>query len=195
MLPKARRRAQRRPLTVYSAETPRNQILAGLEFLDWIQQRTLSLGTVDQHSLDCWLTSGPTRRYDIGAFIAWTTKRHLSANLHIPRRQSKAAGQYLNDQQHAEQLQRCLNDTDLPLDVRLSGALTLLFGLTMARSPAWLLSTSTNAATDYIYASATSSSSCHPDSPPWSTNSWTTGKTHPLEGLVSPERNLRCPTS
>jgi hypothetical protein len=52
LLPKARRRAKRRQLTDYSAETPRTQVLAALDFLDWIQQRSLSLDRVDQHRLD-----------------------------------------------------------------------------------------------------------------------------------------------
>jgi hypothetical protein len=131
LLPKARRRAKRRQLTDYSAETPRTQVLAALDFLDWIQQRSLSLDRVDQHSLDYWLTTGPPRRYEIAAFLAWTTSRQLSTGLHVPRRQTKSTGPYLDDHQYAEQLQRCINDTELPLDVRLSGALALLFGLTM----------------------------------------------------------------
>jgi hypothetical protein len=131
LLPKARRRVRRRRLTVYSAEPPRTQVLAALEFLDWIQQRSLSLDVVDQHRLDSWLTTGSPRRYEIAAFIAWTTSRQLSTDLHVPRRRPKGVGPYLDDRQYAEQLQRCINDTDLPLDVRLGGALALLFGLTM----------------------------------------------------------------
>ncbi len=118
-------------MTVYSAETPRTQVLAALEFLDWIQQCSLSLDVVDQHRLDYWLTTGSPRRYEIAAFIAWTTSRQLSTDLQVPRRRPKGIGPYLDDRQYAEQLQRCINDTDLPLDVRLGGALALLFGLTM----------------------------------------------------------------
>jgi len=77
------------------------------------------------------LTTGSPRRYEIAAFLAWTTSRQLSTDLHVPRRQTKSTGQYLDDHQYAEQLQQCINDTELPLDVRLSGALTLLFGPTM----------------------------------------------------------------
>lgn len=131
LLPRARRRARRRRSTSYSAQTPRAQILAALEFLDWVQEQGTTLDGVGQDDIDRWLTTGPPRRYAVASFLNWAARHHLAASISVPWRRVKGPGRFLDDDQHTDQLQRCIRDTALPLDVRVAGALVLLFGVSL----------------------------------------------------------------
>jgi hypothetical protein len=79
LLPRARRRARRRRFTVYSAQTPRTQVLAALEVLNWIHDHDIALDRVDQCDVDQWLTTGSRRRYEVALFLPsprpWTCQR------------------------------------------------------------------------------------------------------------------------
>ena len=133
LLPRTRRRARRRRFTIHSARTPRAQILAALEFLTWLHDHGTTLDAIAQGDIDVWLTTGPPRHYDVAAFLHWAADRRLTAVVGVPRRRSKGVGQFLDHDQHTHQLRRCLQDTTLPLDVRVTGALVLLFGPPVSR--------------------------------------------------------------
>ncbi|MEU8224079.1 hypothetical protein [Kribbella sp. NPDC048915] len=134
LLPRARRRARRRRFTTYSAETPRAQVLAALNLLNWIHDHDTTLDSIDQHDIDQWLTTGPPSRYEAALFLRWATSRHLTAApLVIPTRRTKTPGPFLDPDQQTSQLDRCIHDTALPLDVRVAGALLLLLGVPTSR--------------------------------------------------------------
>ncbi|NEA31334.1 hypothetical protein [Streptomyces sp. SID13031] len=136
LLPRARRRARQRPFTTYSAQTPRAQVRAALDLLNWIHDHDTTLDRIDQHDIDQWLSTGPSSRYHAALFLRWATSRHLTApgaGLTVPMRRTKAPGPFLDPQQQTAQLHRCIHDTALPLDIRVAGALILLFGVPVSR--------------------------------------------------------------
>jgi hypothetical protein len=89
------------------------------------------LDAIAQSDIDHWLTdraAAPLRRCRIPHL---TARHQLTGEQAVPQRRNRGTGRYLDDDQHTEQLQRGIHDTDIPLDVRISGALALLFGVAM----------------------------------------------------------------
>jgi hypothetical protein len=78
--------------------------VAAAEFLQWLDLRDRTLETLTQHDIDEWFASGPPGRIRARGLLTWASKQRWA------------------------QLRHCLHDTDLPLDVRVAGALTLLSG-------------------------------------------------------------------
>jgi hypothetical protein len=95
--------------------------------------RKLDLATLRQEDLDLWLTTHPTLHRSIGSFIRWTTARQLTGQITIPTRRSGQPARFLGEHEHHEQLKRCLNDEELPLEVRITGALIGLYALPVTR--------------------------------------------------------------
>nr|UAX58523.1 XRE family transcriptional regulator [Streptomyces sp. A144] len=127
----ARRRSERGTYTPGAASVDRMEIRAAMDFTAWLETEDLDLGLLTQGELDLWLTSHPTRR--IGAFIRWSVARRLTRKLTAVPKHSGLPTQFLSSEEQHEQLRRCLNDKELPLEVRIVGALTRLYGLSTAR--------------------------------------------------------------
>jgi hypothetical protein len=75
-----------------------------------------------------------TRSHVEGRFLDWARQRGTAGELSIPGR--TAQYQPLRpppDDEVWAQLRRCLHDPNIPLDVRVAGALILLFGTTVTR--------------------------------------------------------------
>lgn len=135
LLPRARRRARRRPSTAYSARTLRGQVLAALDLLTWIHDHGTTLDCISQHDVDEWLTTGTSGRYEAALFLRWATSRRLTTDggLIIPPRRTKTPGPFLDAERQTVQLHRCIHNSSLPLDVRVAGALLVLFGVPVPR--------------------------------------------------------------
>jgi hypothetical protein len=129
----ARRRAGRRRYTTRASTADRADIRVALRFLTWLDANQLDLTAVDQEQLDLWLATHPTLHRSIGAFIRWTVARRLTGQITVPTRQSGLPSRFLGDQEHHQQLKRCLNDEELPLEVRITGALIGLYAVPVSR--------------------------------------------------------------
>ncbi|MET9762195.1 hypothetical protein ABZ016_24585 [Streptomyces sp. NPDC006372] len=127
----ARRRSERGRYTPGAASVDRMELRAAMDFTAWLETEDLDLGSLTQGELDLWLTSHPTRR--IGAFIRWSVARRLTGKLTAVRKHSGLPTRFLSSEEQHGQLRRCLNDSELPLEVRIVGALTRLYGLPTAR--------------------------------------------------------------
>jgi hypothetical protein len=82
--------------------------------------------------LDQWLLARPGRHTPIQPFISWTTRHKFTRGLAVKSRPATAPGNFLNDSEQARQLRTCLNDTGMPLDLRIAGAFVLIYGLTFS---------------------------------------------------------------
>jgi len=129
----ARRRADRGRYTAHSAAADRTDIRVAIEFLTWLDGRSLEPATVGQEDLDLWLTEHPTRRRGITSFINWAVARRLTGKLVPPPRRNTLPANFLTENEYAAQLRRCLNDDTLPVEVRIIGALTRLYALPVTR--------------------------------------------------------------
>ncbi|WP_329537601.1 hypothetical protein OG568_55510 (plasmid) [Streptomyces sp. NBC_01450] len=130
----ARQRAARDRFTTGTAEGGRRDIRAAIELMDWLDRNTIDLADLDQAQFELWLLAvKPTRRRGIGRFIRWTNARHVTRGLEAPSPKHGLAERFMDEDQHQEQLRRCLTDTSLPLELRIVGALIRLYALPLTR--------------------------------------------------------------
>src|SRR5664280_414887 len=133
-LPKrARRRAARRRFPAESGTFLRTRVSVALELLAWLDEHDLALQTLTQPQLEQWLATGNTRTYTIRYFLGWAHRRGIAEQLTVPTVPRQDPARILNEDDRWAQLNRCLTDTTMPLDVRAAGALILLFGLPTSR--------------------------------------------------------------
>ncbi|MFF0087829.1 hypothetical protein ACFYR1_50745 [Streptomyces canus] len=128
-----RRLARRRAGQALRDAHRRSQIRRALELLTWLDEQGIELPDLRQGHLERWLDSGPPNRRDVRAFVLWTHQRGLTSNLTVPVRLPEDPTTFLEDDDRVQQLRRCINDTTLPLDVRVIGSLVLLMGLQITR--------------------------------------------------------------
>jgi hypothetical protein len=130
----ARRRAARGRYSRNAAATDRDEIRAAMAFMQWLDDQKTDLAHLSQRQLDGWLTDAkPTHRRSAAAFIKWTNKRGLTQGLEYPGHRRPLPTVFLDDDEHAGQLRRCLTDASLPLELRITGALVRLYGLHLNR--------------------------------------------------------------
>ncbi|MEV6317676.1 hypothetical protein [Streptomyces sp. NPDC051776] len=133
-LPRARRRDRRRPITEGGAKNLRTKARVALEFLHWLDQHGCTIEDVTQHEVDQWLASGSRRHQWLRSFIVWAQRQRLICDIRLPRVRRGAPHEFLHDDDRWRQLRRCLHETQLPLDVRVAGALLLTYGYPISRA-------------------------------------------------------------
>lgn len=133
VLKRARRRATRHKYPTMTFAFVRTRIRVALELLTWLDARGLTLEDLTQDHLDRWLTEGRTHHYSVRYFLSWAAARGKARQLAVPAIARQHPSQILDEDERWQQLHRCLDDSQLPLDVRAAGALVLLFGLTVSR--------------------------------------------------------------
>ncbi|MFD9257814.1 hypothetical protein [Streptomyces sp. NPDC059538] len=94
--------------------------------------QNLTLSQARQADLERWLDLVLGHRRGLVAFIRWTRLRNL-ADLALPTPRSGLPQYFLDDVEMHTQLRRCMTETTLSLEVRLTGALVRLFALPVSR--------------------------------------------------------------
>ncbi|MFE1877650.1 hypothetical protein ACFW9N_43580 [Streptomyces sp. NPDC059496] len=79
------------------------------------------------------MTTHPTQRRSAAAFIRWAVARRLTGKVAIPGRKYALPSRFLASDELDQQLRRCLNDENLPLEARIIGSLTSLYALHTTR--------------------------------------------------------------
>ncbi|WP_156370935.1 XRE family transcriptional regulator [Nocardia arizonensis] len=134
LLRRARSRARVRRFPASAGRDLRRRILVALDLLVWLDEQSLTLASLRQAELDRWLDEpGTQRRNLVRYFLNWTSKRRITEALVVPSIPRQQPAELLDDEQRWRLLRQCLNDDELPVDVRAAGALTLLFGLSTER--------------------------------------------------------------
>nr|WP_024127029.1 hypothetical protein [Streptomyces sp. F8]AHE39750.1 Hypothetical protein pFRL5_87 [Streptomyces sp. F8] len=133
VLRSARRRADKGRYGLGSANSDRRSIRAAIKFMPWLDDNSITLCDLDQEGLDLWLTTNPTQRRDLAAFIRWAVARRLTNKVAIKTKKAGLPSQFLDTDDLNQQLRRCLNDDTLPLEARIIGALTSLYALPTTR--------------------------------------------------------------
>ncbi|MFF2789782.1 XRE family transcriptional regulator [Streptomyces sp. NPDC058049] len=128
----ARRQAARGRYTAGSAAQDRTEILRAIDFLHWLDTQNLTLDRARQADLERWIGQAPGHRRGLVAFIRWTRLRNL-ADLTLPAPRSGLPQNFLDDAEMHTQLRRCMTETTLPLEVRVTGALVRLYALPVSR--------------------------------------------------------------
>jgi len=133
VLRRARQRARRKPTTEAAASWARQRIRVAADLLTYLDDRGLELQALDQRTLDEWLAAGNSTHHTVRDFVKWAARQRLTQPLSVPLRQVIAAEQPLGDNDRWQQLQRCIRDPELPLRLRVAGALVLLYGHPVSR--------------------------------------------------------------
>lgn len=129
----ARRLAARGRYTERTAWRNRDEIRSALRLMAWLDDQQISLEDLSQGDIDAWVIDGPPNRRHTRAFLKWTAARGLTKLIDVPQQRSPEPQHFISDDDLVHHLQRCMDDDSLPLDVRVAGALILLFGLRMTR--------------------------------------------------------------
>lgn len=130
LLRQARQRGRGGPTDQATATHIRTQARLAIAFLAWLDMHGRDLTSASQGDLDRWLTEGKQTRYFLGGFISWARARGLCPDLTMSHRTSADPHDVLDDHERWTNLQRCLTDGELPLHLRVAGALILLYGRT-----------------------------------------------------------------
>lgn len=134
LLPRARRRARTRNISAAAAYHIHSQLRTVLGFLGWLDTHDQTLDTLTQHTLDTWLDQGPAGGWRIRQFLAWAHHHHQAPQLLLPTApESPTQLRLLDPTDLYDQLRRCIHDAELPLDVRVAGALAHTFGIRVSR--------------------------------------------------------------
>ncbi|WP_198359591.1 site-specific integrase [Streptomyces fildesensis] len=126
-LRRLRGRLHGNPVTDQQARNLRQQITAATAFLDWLEDRELTLQTCTQADLDLWRTDHPGHRQRSANFVRWAvTHRHASRLTAPSTRWSGPAGPLDQDRRWSD-ARRLLHDDACPLVTRTAGLLVLLY--------------------------------------------------------------------
>jgi hypothetical protein len=108
----------------------RRHLRATLHLLTGLDTNKIALGLLTADDLTTWNDTAE-RRSDLRRFLRWAHQQGLVPVVSIPAVKDNEVDQHRMDGRDAfRRLHRCLHTTDLPLDVRVAGAMTLLYGLT-----------------------------------------------------------------
>ncbi|MER7183761.1 XRE family transcriptional regulator [Streptomyces hyaluromycini] len=130
----ARRRSARGRYTYAAHKGDCSNVLAAIDLLNWLDSQNLNLRRLQQPHLDTWATDRPTLRTRSIPFLRWSTARRLCPpGVIIDRPASQLPGHFQAEDDARNELLRCLNDTALPLDVRVAAALVRLYALPLTR--------------------------------------------------------------
>ena len=88
--------------------------------------------TCQQHDVNEWLATGPTTRYHLRAFFAWTKKSKINTTVRVDTRQAESVRLLTQDQRLAWIKELLCDDVDL-LPYRVAGTLLLLYGQPMVK--------------------------------------------------------------
>jgi hypothetical protein len=133
LLQRARRKNRGGLTSSTTAESIRARITAAVALLDWLSRHGTDLSALTQDQLDQWLLAGPGRHTPIQPFISWTTRHKITRGLAVKTRPAAGPAGVLDDREHARQLLTGLNDAGMPLDLRVAGALVLVYGLPLSK--------------------------------------------------------------
>lgn len=131
----ARRVAACRPFTRGSADFARARVIVALDLLCWLDQRGQNLRDLTQADLDRWLTDGTSTRRAVRYFLQWAHGRGLAGDLGAPLPPRQEPERLPAERDHIRQLDRCLTDGAMPLDLRVGERSCCSSGCWSAGSP------------------------------------------------------------
>jgi integrase len=108
-------------------------VSTALTFLRWLDGQGIQLRSMTQADIDRWLTDGTTTSYKIVDFVNWAKKAGICGDISVASRISGDPENFHSEEEQVELLKRCVQEVDLPLDVRAAGALVLLYGVSVSR--------------------------------------------------------------
>ncbi len=111
-----------------------NHISIVMEFLKWLRGRGRgrALHELDQFDVDEWLTTGPSMRYHLRAFLQWAAQRRHVGDVVVPVRKSRQHTAPIDADQRWDMARNLLHNNEIALPYRVAGLLVLLYAQPMA---------------------------------------------------------------
>ncbi|WP_206509816.1 hypothetical protein [Rhodococcus sp. KRD197] len=129
VLRRARHRAARGLDSPSTPKYVRTRIAVAAQFMAWLATRDTALSTSTQADVDLWLSQGATTRHRIRDFLHWAHANGYATDLTvIPLGRTGLATHLLAEDTRWALLRRCLHEDTTPLELRVAGALVLLYG-------------------------------------------------------------------
>jgi hypothetical protein len=130
---RARQRAARGPFRLYADSSNRQRIRCAITFLDWLTEVGASVAHLRQHHVDTYFAAGAPNPKALSTFLAWMQARRLITGIEIPRKKDGLPFRFQDQDDQTDQLRRCLTSAEIPLEVRIIGALVRLYAIPVAR--------------------------------------------------------------
>ncbi|MHB1592914.1 MAG: hypothetical protein ACYCO9_09110 [Streptosporangiaceae bacterium] len=133
LLRRLRSRNNGRPVTHEQHNVVQQRVRGAVALLDWLDARSLTLGTCGQADLDEWVSgSGASRRHDAGHFVRWAVRQRLTG-VSLPAVRWQGPVLALDDDARWDAARRLLRDDTINARDRLAGLLVLLYAQPVAR--------------------------------------------------------------
>ncbi|MBB4686327.1 hypothetical protein [Amycolatopsis jiangsuensis] len=134
VLPKAHRVVARRGVGESVPAPIPPLVRAAARLLAWLDDIGVGLPDLTQPLVDEWLIEGRGYYRHLYPFLNWTRTQGITdPRVRVPLPVYPKRTNYLDSDERLTQLRSCLDDEALPLHVRVAGALTLLFGLSITK--------------------------------------------------------------
>lgn len=131
VLRKARRRAEHNSNGRTPTSYPRTQLLVAGRFLNWLDQRGVTLTHCTQGDVDSWLADGPAG-YPVRDFLSWAAEHRHCPTMIVPTI-GRTTGTATDPDERWALVARLLHDDTLDLTDRVAGSLLLCYGQQLSR--------------------------------------------------------------
>lgn len=120
-------------LRTASTRAARGRIRVAVNFLQWLDNRGVTLADCTQRDLDQWFATGNTHRVAAVGFITWArTQRLCNRHLRVPAYQS-GTPTAMPHSERVELVRRLLTDTTITLADRVAGLLVAVYAQPVTR--------------------------------------------------------------
>ncbi|WP_460652356.1 hypothetical protein [Kribbella endophytica] len=127
-----RRRERTGRFTAAQVRSAERRLTGAADLLSWLDQHNLALEDLTQADVERWSENRALAR-EAADFLRWTRRRRFARELTIPYPPRTDPDIILSEDDRWRLLTTCLQDSDLPTDLRVAGALLLLYGLPLTR--------------------------------------------------------------
>ncbi len=132
VLRRARSRAVRTPRARTATGHAKASLLAAIAFVDWLDERHVTLGDCNQSDIDNWSAEGGPSAHEANDFLNWAAERKLTTALDLAGRHRQDGPPMDADTRWAT-VDRLLHDDHLDLTDRVAGCLVLLYAQQLTR--------------------------------------------------------------
>ncbi|MFJ4017325.1 hypothetical protein [Microbacterium sp. NPDC090014] len=135
ILPKLHRRYRDhgRDLSLEAFRGQRSHLAAVVRFLTWMDARELTVGDLDQRTLDRYIARVKTRE-PVEHFVRWATRSRLAGDLSTNVRAARNTMSNMTEEELWSGIDRLLDDEDVELEVRVAGLFVLLYAQILGRA-------------------------------------------------------------
>jgi len=134
VLPRLRARDEAAKPMAHSANNARRSVRQVVLLLDGVHGHGRTLRTCVQADLDTWFAGGSSIRWLTRPFLVWAAARsHLAKAVAVPASPPQALRPVIDAEQRWAVARRLVNDDTISVDIRVVGALVVLYAQPLAR--------------------------------------------------------------